>query len=561
MKKFMLSLVLIFAISEAALAQTPSQAPSGSSSQNSLTDEVDKIFEEYDKPNSPGCALAVIKDGHILYKRGYGSAHLEYNIPITPSTIFHVASVSKQFTAFAVTMLAQQGKLSLDDDIRKHLPEVPDFGKTITIRHLIHHTSGLRDQWELLAMAGWRLDDVITKAHIMKMVRHQKTLNFDPGQEYLYCNTGYTLLAVIVEKLTGQSFRQYTEANIFKPLSMTNTHFHDDHEMIVKNRAYSYAPDSSHGFRASVLSYANAGATSLFTTVEDLAKWVQNFEDGRVGGAAAIEQMHQQGILNNGEKISYAFAIVIGNYRGLRTIAHSGADAGFRSHLIRFPDQKFAVAILSNLATFDPARRARQVADIYLADQLLPEKPKIEVKLTPAMLDSYVGKYLLQSGLVITVTKENGRLMSQATRQPRYELFPESEAKFFMRAIDAQISFHRDETGKVTELTLHQNNQNTPAKKFEPLNLSQRQLAEFVGEYFSDELGTAYTIGIQNGQLVAQHRRHDDTPLISTFAEQFWGEPWWFRQVHFMRDQEKRVTGFRLSNARVKNLLFDKQAH
>ena len=285
-----------------------------------MTEKVDQLFSEWDKWDSPGAALAVIKDGSIIYKRGYGSANLEYNIAITPSTIFHVASVSKQFTAFAITMLAQEGKLALDDDVRKYLTEVPDFGKTITIRHLIHHTSGLRDQWELLAMAGWRLDDVITKQHILKMVRHQKELNFEPGEEYLYCNTGYTLLAEIVERVSGQSFREYTEANIFKPLGMTNTHFHDDHEMIVKNRAYSYAPDKDSGFRKSVLSFANVGATSLFTTVEDLAKWIQNFDDGRVGGAAVIEQMHERGILNNGGKLNYAFGLVLMNTKNSREL-------------------------------------------------------------------------------------------------------------------------------------------------------------------------------------------------------------------------------------------------
>jgi CubicO group peptidase (beta-lactamase class C family) len=273
--------LLAFALTSIASAQTNSDP---------LTKKVDQLFAAWDKPESPGAAIAVIKDGAVTYQRGYGSANLEYNIPITPKTVFHVASVSKQFTAFAITLLVNQGKLSLDDDIRKHLPEVPDFGKKITIRHLLHHTSGLRDQWVLLAMAGWRLDDVITKEHILKIVRHQKELNFDPGEEHVYSNTGYTLLAVIVERVSGKSFREYTEANIFKPLGMTSTHFHDDHEMIVKNRAYSYAPVKDAGFKLAALNYANVGATSLFTTAEDLVRWVLNFEDKKVGGAAVIEQ-------------------------------------------------------------------------------------------------------------------------------------------------------------------------------------------------------------------------------------------------------------------------------
>ena len=331
---------------------------------DSLTIKVDQLFTQWDRWDSPGAALAVVREGKVIYKRGYGCAQLEYNSPITPSTIFHVASVSKQFTAFSIAMLANQGKLSLDDDIHKYLSEVPDFGKTITIRHLIHHISGLRDQWELLAQAGWRLDDIITKEHILKMVRHQKDLNFDPGEEYLYCNTGYTLLAEIVSRVTGQSFREWTEANIFKPLGMSNTHFHDDHEMIVKNRAYSYRPLEGGGFKKSVLSYANVGATSLFTTVEDLARWTQNFEDARVGGKKVVDQMVSQGVLNSGREISYAFALSVGKHKGLRMIGHSGGDAGFRSYLMIFPEHKVGIAILSYLISFNKSRIARQVADI-----------------------------------------------------------------------------------------------------------------------------------------------------------------------------------------------------
>ena len=257
------------------------------------------------------------------------------------------------------------------DDIRKHLPFVPDFGKIITIRHLIHHTSGLRDWVELLAIAGWRMDDVITFKHILKMVRHQKELNFEPGAEHLYSNTGYNLLAEIVEKVTGQSFREWTDANIFKPLGMTNTHFHDDHEMIVKNRAYSYMPNEDGGFKNVVNNLTAPGSSSLYTTVEDLGLWMLNFDDGRrVGGEAVIKQMHQQGVLNNGGGISYAFGLFIGEYKGLRKVEHGGAWAGLRTHLLRFPQQQFAVVILSNLGTVDPQHLAEQVADIYLADQI-----------------------------------------------------------------------------------------------------------------------------------------------------------------------------------------------
>ena len=534
----------------------------------SLTDKVDRLFVAWDKPDSPGCALAVIKDGKVIYKRGYGTANLEYDVPITPSTVFHVASVSKQFTAFAVTMLASQGKLSLDDDIRKYLPEVADFGKTITIRHLIHHTSGLRDQWELLAMAGWRLDDVITMEHILKMVKHQKELNFEPGREHLYCNTGYTLLAIIVERVTGQSFRKFTAANIFKPLGMANTHFHDDHEMIVKNRAYSYESAMGGGFRLSALNYANVGATSLFTTVEDMANWVNNFDDRRVGGAAVIEQMLQQGVLNSGEKISYAFGLVVGKYKGLNVVEHAGGDAGYRSQVMRFPDQKFGVVILSNLAAFNPPGVARQVADLYLADQLKPEAPRAKtpertvVKVDPAVYDAYVGRYELQgpARMIVDISKEDGKLMAQPTGQPKIELFPESETRFFLKITEADVIFHKDEKGKVDQFSLLQGGQNISAKRMEPFTPDAAALAEYTGNYYSDELGTVYSIVVKEGKLLAEHRRNEDVRLTPTALDQFSGSAWFFSKVSFTRDKDRRVTGFRLTGGRVRNLRFDKQA-
>ena len=559
-----LLVLLSFVSGPAVFAQVPSDASAKPAPDAALTAKVDKLFAPWDQPASPGAALVIIKDGAVVYKRGYGVANLEYDIRITPATVFHVASVSKQFTAFAITLLAKQGKLSLDDDIRKYLPEVPDFGKTITIRHLIHHISGLRDQWELLAMAGWRLDDVITKEHILKMVRHQKELNFDPGSEHLYCNTGYTLLAVIVERVSGQSFRQFTEDNIFKPLGMTNTHFHDDHEMIVKNRAYSYSP-ARDGFKLSVLSYANVGATSLFTTVEDMAKWVQNFDDGRVGGAQVIDQMHQQGVLNNGEKISYAFGLVIGKYKGLKIVEHSGGDAGYRSHVMRFPDQKFAVVILSNLGSFNPGGIARQVADVYLADQLTPDAPKKApperaiIKVNPSIYDAYVGKYELQGGMMVTVTKEDDRLMAQPVGQPKTELLPESETKFYVKVVDAEVTFERDETGKVARFTLSQGGQNLPAKRVEPFTLASSALSEYEGNYYSDELGTVYSLIVKDGKLVAQHRRNDDIGLTPTASDQFAGNAWFFSRITFVRDKKNRVAGFKLTGGRVRNLKFDKQ--
>jgi len=554
-----LGLLLILALGLTTL----SKADVEQTAPESLEAKVDRLFSDWNRWDSPGASVAVILDGAVVYKRGYGCAELEYNIPIVSSTIFHVASVSKQFTAFAVALLASQGKLSWDDDIRKYIPEVPDFGKKITLRHLVHHSSGLRDQWEALAIAGWRLDDVITKEHILKMVKHQKELNFNPGEEHLYCNTGFTLLAEVVARVTGQSFRSWTEANIFKPLGMSNTHFHDDHEMIVPNMAYSYGPKDGGGFKKSVLSYANVGATSLFTTVEDLTRWIQNFFEARVGGLGVIQQMQEQGVLNSGKKIDYAFGLVIGEHRGLKTVGHGGGDAGYRSNVVWFPDQKFGVAVLSNLGPIDPGGLSMKVADIYLADKLAPEKPKGPekkvIEVNPAVLDAYVGKYQLQVGPVVTVVREDNKLMVEVPGMAKLELLPESETEFLLKAIGAEVIFEKDKSGKVTRFLLRQGSEETPAKRIEALILKPEQLKEYLGDYYSEELGTTYTLVVDQGKLIAQHRRNEDSVLSPTVIDEFAGSNWYFGKVQFTRAKNKRISGFRLSGSRVRNLRFDKK--
>lgn len=413
----LLLIPLVFAIS------CNSQVPE----ENSLSSQVDALFEYWDKPDSPGVSIAVVKDGEVVYSRGYGMANLEYDIPNSPSTIFHIASVSKQFTDFAVLLLAEEGKVSLEDDIRKYIPEVPDFGKTITLRHLATHTSGMRDQWNLLALGGWRLDDVITKEHIMKLVERQKALNFEPGAEYLYCNTGYTLLAEVVSRISGQSFAEFTKQRIFEPLGMTNTLFYDDHEKVVKNRAYSYYLDGN-TYKKSVLNYANVGATSLFTTVEDLAKWAINFEQPQVGNPETMKQMHTRGILNNGDTIVYALGQGITEYKGLRRISHSGGDANFRTYLARFPDQGYSFIVFSNGANISPGLIGMSIADIYLKDLFTaeeqsntnssPEAPE-EQQPMQGTLSDYTGSfYSDELATTYTFKVKDDQLVAEHIRHP-----------------------------------------------------------------------------------------------------------------------------------------------
>ncbi len=535
--------------------------------------KVDKLFEQWHSLDSPGAAVAIIKDGMVVYRKGFGSAQLEYGVPITPSTVFHVASVSKQFTAMAITMLEAAGKLSADDDIRKYVPELADFGKTITIRHLLNHTSGLRDQWDLLVLSGWRMDDVITQSDIMDRLKRQRELNFPPGERYLYCNSGFTLLAEIVARVSGQPFTDWTRENIFRPLGMTSTHFHMDHKEIVRNRAYSYEGDPAKGFAQSVLNYANVGATSLFTTVEDMANWMRNFEDKRVGGAAVMDRMLTKGVLANGSEIPYGRGIVVDEYKGLKFIGHDGGDAGFRSNVMFFPDERFGVAIFSNLASFNPGAMSRQIADIYLAATLKQQepgpagaKPSAEkpapkpFSLPAKSLEVFQGTYWIEANQAVRkIVLDKDRLFYVRSEDNKSELAPIAPTEFMMKDVpdSVRVNFSDKVGTHYKTMTVAVANQPTVVGEWmEPFSPTVDMLKEYVGPYYSGELDTRYDIVIKSGALSVLDRRGEDTPAVAQKKDLFLAGG--FARIQFQRDGNGVITGFLISTGRVLNLKFAK---
>ena len=342
--------------------------------------DIDKVFAEYDRPDSPGCALAVIAVGELNYARGYGMANLEHGIPIAYDSVFRTGSVGKQFTAMAIALAAEQGKLSLDDDIRKYLPELPDLGTVVTVRHLVHHTSGWRDYLALMALAGKADADHYTDQDVMDMLARQEALNFEPGTEFLYSNSGYFLLSQIILRATGQTLREFAAENIFKPLGMDNSHYHNDHTEIVPKRASGYAPAGGDdgGFRISMTTLPMIGDGGVFTSIEDMLKWDSNFYNNRLGkgDAALIELVETPGVLKNGEALDYAFGLRVSEYRGLRTVGHGGSFVGFRAATLRFPEQNFSVICLCNVSSANPSRLALRVADVYLAEELGPSEER-----------------------------------------------------------------------------------------------------------------------------------------------------------------------------------------
>jgi CubicO group peptidase (beta-lactamase class C family) len=449
--------VLVLAFSSIALAN-------GNTANDDLTGRVDKLFAAWNKPDSPGCAVAVIKDGRIVYERGYGMANLEYDIPISPTTVFYIASTSKQFTAASVALLAQRGKLTLAEPIRKYVPELPAVYDGITIRHLIYHTGGIRDFQTLLDVQG-RTDDVNTERDIIELLARQKALNFKPGDQFEYCNSGYFLLGVVVKRVSGKSLREFADENIFKPLGMSNTHFHDDRTMIVKNRATGYVPLRRGGYGVHMTNYDTVGNAGVMTTVEDLFLWDQNFYENKLGGGHDfIAGLLTPGTLNNGERLSYAYGLQLGEYKGLRTIKHDGGFAGFVTEMLRFPDRKFTVICLANVrGTIDSTALVYQVADIYLANEFKAETPKAaatlsnqpanaatRVPLTPTQLAGYVGDYYSDE-LQVTyrVMLENGKLFMKYRQVINGDLTPTAQDMFKLYGV-VSIQFIRDNRNQVS---------------------------------------------------------------------------------------------------------------
>jgi len=434
---------------------------------NILTDKVDEMFKQWDKKNSPGAALGIFKDGRIIYARGYGIANLEYSLPWTPQTPSRTGSISKQFVAMCIAILAEQGKLSLDDDIRKYIPDWPEYNGPITLKHLLHHTSGVRDYLTLVTLIGKPEGSgyVYTPEELLRMLSRQKELNFKPGEKFSYSNSGYFLLSEIINRVSGMKTSSFAKKYIFGPLGMNSTHFHNDPNLIVKNRAYGYSPKKDGGYRLDILRLQVIGDLGVFTTIENFLKWDQNFYDNKLGNGTQnlINMMLTPGKLNNGKEIPYSFGLDIRNYRGLRTISHDGSAVGYLAYYIQFPDLRFSIVILSNLSSFDLDRIAKEIPDLYLADQFTkppaprhihrPRKKKPEpITLSLPQLIEYIGKYYSDElEIIYTLLVENNNLVLKL-RETSNTLTPYSTESFGWGR--RNLNFTRDGEKKITGFVL-----------------------------------------------------------------------------------------------------------
>ncbi|MBN1148790.1 MAG: beta-lactamase family protein [Anaerolineales bacterium] len=532
--------------------------------QSSLAEKIDPLFSEWDKAGTPGCALGVIHNGQLIYARGYGMANLEDDTPIGPGSVFDIASTSKQFTAMCILLLAEQGALALDDDIHKYLPELPDYGCPLTIRHLLHHTSGLRDYLELFELASARPDDCYTDQDVMEMLARQKELNFLPGARFLYSNSGYYLLGQIVSRVSGQSLRQFAGEHIFQPLGMRRTHFHDDHTEIVKQRAIGYSPREADGLRIDMSVLEIVGDGGVLTCVEDLVLWDRNFYHNRLGkgNPELVRQMLATGSLNDGESLRYACGLIVGDYRGLAAVYHSGGWVGFRSEMLRFPEQSLSVICLANLSAIDPIKLARQAAGVLLAELsvLPPPAPVRALELAAQDLEIYAGHYCqAASGLIVQLNiRDNHLSYEDDDVQIALEALGGGRFRPLESPYDFRITFERAAPAYPWKMILDPGDE--PADVFQhiqPAQVDPEQLNEFAGTYYSEELETTYALVVQGEQLYLRRKNIPDEALQTGLEDMFWRPG---LALRFVRGRSGRApggpVGFRLSVDGAYNILF-----
>ncbi len=467
---------------------------------------VDIVFADFAKPGSPGCALGIYRQGRITYEKGYGLASLEQQVSISPQTVFDIGSTSKQFTAFAILLLEKQGKLSLDDDVRKFLPELPDYGKTITLRHLLTHTSGLRDYTALFDLAGVPSQNLTTDQDALDLLVRQKHLNFMPGEEWDYSNSGFFLLSQVVKRVSGKSIRDFSQENIFKPLGMEHTQIFDWHGLVIPQRATGYSYDSERKtFAVEMSNFEQAGDGSVQTSVEDLLRWDENFYSGRVGGVELVRRMQVSGKLNSGEAHGYGFGLVPGTYRGLPRIRHGGAWAGYRAELLRFPQQHTSIAVLCNVAQSSPPQLADEVADVVLASVLAPKPaaaPAASVKLAEDKLRARAGSYRNNAGEYRRIIFKDGKLFTG--RKESTELVPESENTFHPRLGGATLTFTE------TTMKLEAGGRSVLYNRVQEEPVTDA--ARFAGEYVSEELQTKWQFKLVGGELRVEAKNVFDEP-------------------------------------------------
>ena len=526
----------------------------------------DQIMSRFDGPHSPGGAVRAWRDGRTLFSKTYGMANLAYGLPFEEDTRTNIGSTSKQFTAFAIMLQAERGLLSLDDDIRKHIPELPEFEHTIQVKHLVTHTSGLREFLNLLRMTGRRLDhgDWIDRSELVDIVQRQPALQNEPGGEWNYNNTAFGLAAVIVERTSGQDFPVFMQENVFGPLGMTGTMVRPSTRHIVPNMSEGYTPGPD-GYRQIGDLGGAVGAGAIYSTIGDLQTWAENYANPRVGTRESIDEMMTSFELNDGEETGYGYGLSVDEQRGLKRVSHGGADVAHRSMFVYFPEINAGLTTQSNHAQFNSGV-AYELAAAFFGDAMEAEGEDTAgdaefdpEDFDPEAFDEFAGRYALDAApnFILTFTREGDTFHAQATGQQRLEIVPTSDSTFRLLAVEASVTFLRNPEGDVEGLTLHQNGDNHATRlegdepqAWEP---TAEDLADFAGRFFSEELETFYTFTVEDGDLVLHQRRLDRAELEPGEEDEFSGGGLSFA---FERDRNGQVIGFYVANGRTRDVRF-----
>ena len=528
---------------------------------DSIAQQIDRVFD-FVQVGDPGCALGVVRNGRLAFAKGYGLANLDWGIPVSPSTVFDIGSVSKQFTATAIALLEIDGVLSIDDDVRKWIPELPEYGRTITIRHLLNHTSGIRDHLTLMSLEGIDFDNVLYEFDGVARIVRQRGLNFEPGSEYLYSNSGYLLLANIVRRATGKSLRQFLEERVFEPLGMTHTRIWDDNTEVVHQRAIGYGGETGNWSMDHAWNFQMGGDGGVITSVEDLAKWDANFYEPVVGGQALLDRMHTRGVLNSGETIDYALGLSIDRYRGIRRVQHGGSWAGFGAVLARFPEHHTSIIVECNRGDANVGLYANKVADAVLAAQFTEAvtgdeegNPSLREDRKPIVLARdrlarwegvYVSRHVPSA--VLLFKSRDATLFVEAQQGP-FPLQPFSETEFAVPGVGDAVEFaeHGDVVSAVAFGNVY--------VRSNPVEIPVDRLRAYTGSYWSREIRATFELTLEDDELVLRRTGREPDRLVALAPDNFFGSG---LGIRFAMERQ-RVTSFEVDAGRARGIVFEKQ--
>ena len=559
MKKIIVSLLITKYLVISTLSATPVSTAQ-------LQQRVDSLISLQHSAGQPGGAIAIIHDGKLLLSKTFGLMNLEYNRPVEENTLFDIASVAKQFTAYAVWMLHSQGKLHLDDDIRLYLPQLPRYDYTITIRNLIQHTSGIASTDWLRLLSGMSLDEVWYQEDEFNIIKKYPTLNFEPGTSHVYSNAGYSLLAQIVESVSGMTFPEYSQKHIFRPMGMNHSFIKYSPEVYRENMARGYGK-SGEGFTdiTSADEYSYGGG-NIHTSLSDITQWAINLmsKQGK-GHDFYLHAIEPYNTLQNGDTLNYTYGFYVRKHKEIKVVEHSGGVPGFRNNIMFCPNHKLAIIVLSNTETLSTRALALGVAEFFLADNIqeTPAVTREETEVDPSLFFDYQGVYEMADGMELQFVAEKDTFWLVMPGDSRFQLFAESDTHFFLKAFDAQCTFVREPNGEVNQMIWHQRGSNVTSNRVEEIiSVNKEQLPTFAGTYHHPTLNAAYPVTFENDTLTlhfpeifSKYLGFNTSSLSHINGDKFLTER--MGVMEFTRDENKKVNGFILRDiGRLQNVVF-----